>query len=104
MEKADNVYVQMVDFGWSDLGTWTSLHDNAERTEENNAILSGKVLLYDTKDSVVHLPEGKMAVIQGLENYIVVQSDQSLLICPKENEQQIRQFTTDLKTEFGSDE
>jgi len=104
MEKADNVYVQMVDFGWSDLGTWTSLHDNSERNNENNAVLSGKVLLYDTKDSIVHLPQGKMAVIQGLENYIVVQSDQSLLICPKENEQQIRQFTTDLKSEFGSDE
>ena len=104
MEKADNVYVQMVDFGWSDLGTWTSLHDNSERNKENNVVLSGKALLYNTKDSVVHLPEGKMAVIQGLDNYIVVQSDKSLLICPKENEQQIRQFTTDLKTEFGSDE
>lgn len=104
MEKASNVYVQMVDFGWSDLGTWTSLHDNSERNNDNNAVISGKVLLYDTKDSVVHLPEGKMAVIQGLENYIVVQSDKSLLICPKSNEQQIRQFTTDLKTEFGSDE
>ncbi len=104
MEKADNVYVQIVDFGWSDLGTWTSLHDNSQRNEDNNAVLSGKVLLYDTKDSVVHLPNGKMAVIQGLDNYIVVQSDKSLLICPKKNEQQIRQFTTDLKTEFGSDE
>ena len=104
MEKAENVYVQMVDFGWSDLGTWTSLHDNCERNEENNTVLNGKVLLYDTKNSIAHVPEGKIAVIQGLDNYIVVQSDQSLLICPKENEQQIRQFTTDLKAEFGSDE
>jgi mannose-1-phosphate guanylyltransferase len=103
MEKANNVYVQIVDFGWSDLGTWTSLHENSERNLSNNAVLSGKVLLYDTKDSVVHLPKGKTAVIQGLKDYIVVQSDKSLLICPKSNEQQIRQFTTDLKTEFGSD-
>ncbi len=100
MEKAGNVYVQIVDFGWSDLGTWTSLHDNSSRNTDNNAVLSGKVLLYDTKDSVVHLPKGKVAVIQGLEGYIVVQSDSALLICPKENEQQIRQFTTDLKTEL----
>ncbi|WP_430813883.1 mannose-1-phosphate guanylyltransferase [Carboxylicivirga sp. RSCT41] len=101
MEKANNVYVQIVDFGWSDLGTWTSLHENSERSMDNNAVLSGKVLLYDTEDSVVHLPKGTTAVIQGLKDYIVVQSDKALLICPKTNEQQIRQFTTDLKTEFG---
>ncbi|TRX72615.1 mannose-1-phosphate guanylyltransferase [Carboxylicivirga sp. M1479] len=102
MEKANNVYVQIVDFGWSDLGTWTSLHENSERNNRDNAVLSGKVLLYDTEGSVVHLPKDKVGVIQGLKNYIIVQSDKSLLICPKENEQQIRQFTTDLKTEFGS--
>jgi mannose-1-phosphate guanylyltransferase len=100
MEKAANVYVQIVDFGWSDLGTWTSLHDNSSRSNDNNAVLSGKVLLYDTKDSVVYLPKGKVGIIQGLEGYIVVQSENALLICPKENEQQIRQFTTDLKTEL----
>ncbi|MBR8535047.1 mannose-1-phosphate guanylyltransferase [Carboxylicivirga sediminis] len=103
MEKASNVYVQIVDFGWSDLGTWTSLHENSAQNSANNAVLSGKVLLYDTKDSIVHLPKGKVGVIQGLEGYIIVQSDSSLLICPKENEQQIRQFTTDLKTELDSE-
>lgn len=104
MEKADNVFVQMVDFGWSDLGTWTSLHDNSENDKENNAVLNGKVLLYDTQNSIIHLPEDKIGIIQGLDNYIVVQSKNALLICPKQNEQQIRQFTTDLKSEFGSDE
>ncbi|MCT4591046.1 MAG: mannose-1-phosphate guanylyltransferase [Carboxylicivirga sp.] len=102
MEKANNVYVQIVDFGWSDLGTWTSLHDNSGKSNDNNAVLSGKVLLYDTEDSVVHLPKGKVGVIQGLKNYIVVQSDKALLVCPKDNEQQIRQFTADIKTEFDS--
>ncbi|MCG8582492.1 MAG: NTP transferase domain-containing protein [Bacteroidales bacterium] len=102
MEEANNVYVQIVDFGWSDLGTWTSLHENSERSIDNNAVLSGKVLLYDTEDSVVHLPKGTTAVIQGLKDYIVVQSDKALLICPKTNEQQIRQFTTDIKAEFGA--
>jgi len=102
MEKANNVNVQIVDFGWSDLGTWTSLHENSEKNDKNNAVLSGDVLLYDTQGSVVHLPKGKVGVIQGLKDYIIVQSDQSLLICPKNNEQQIRQFTADLKTEFGN--
>ncbi|WP_430812664.1 MULTISPECIES: mannose-1-phosphate guanylyltransferase [unclassified Carboxylicivirga] len=104
MEKANNVFVQIVDFGWSDLGTWTSLHDSAECNSENNAVLSGQVLMYDTEDSIVHLPKGKSGVIQGLKNYIVVQSDDSLLICPKDNEKQIRQFTADLTAEFGGDD
>jgi len=104
MEKANNVYVQIVDFGWSDLGTWTSLHDNTMRNGENNAVLSGKVLLYETENSIVHIPHDKMGIIQGLDNYIIVQSEKSLLICPKDNEQQIRQFTAALKTEFGTDD
>lgn len=101
MEKADNVFAKKVDFGWSDLGTWSSLHEHAEKNDKNNAIIKGDVILYDTTNSVVHLPEGKQGVIQGLDGYIVVQSDNALLICPRTNEQQIRQFTTDLNTEFG---
>ncbi|MCU4174485.1 mannose-1-phosphate guanylyltransferase [Carboxylicivirga sp. N1Y90] len=104
MEKANNVFVKMVDFGWSDLGTWSSLHEHAERNEDNNAVIKGNVLVYDSSNSIIHVPDGKMAVVQGLDNYIVIQSEKSLLICPKSNEQQIRQFTTDLKSEFGSDE
>ncbi|MBN2743183.1 mannose-1-phosphate guanylyltransferase [Breznakibacter xylanolyticus] len=100
MEKAHNVYVQTVNFGWSDLGTWTSLFEHSQKDHNNNAIVSGKVLLYQSKDTVVHLPENKIAVIQGLENYIVVESEEALLICPKQNEQQIRQFVTDVKTEL----
>jgi len=101
MEKADNVFAKKVDFGWSDLGTWSSLHEHAEKNNNNNVIIKGDVILYDTTNSVVHLPEGKKGIIQGLNDYIIVQSDQALLICPRKNEKQIRQFTTDLKTEFG---
>lgn len=103
MEKANNVYVKTVNFGWSDLGTWSSLHEHAKTNKDNNAIIEGDVLLYDTKNSIIHLPKNHQGVIQGLDNYIIVQSDKALLICPRTNEQQIRQFTTDLKTEFGTD-
>ncbi|TAJ13545.1 mannose-1-phosphate guanylyltransferase [Marinilabiliaceae bacterium JC017] len=103
MEKASNVYVQTASFGWSDLGTWSSLHEYSEKDINNNALISGKILLYDSKDCIVHLPNKKLAVIQGLSNYIVVESKNALLICPKENEQQIKQFTTDVKTEFGEE-
>lgn len=100
MEKAKNVYVQTVNFGWSDLGTWTSLHEHSTKDEENNAKISGKILMYNSSDCVVHIPSNKIAVIQGLKDYIVVETDQSLLICPKSNEQQIRQFVTDIKTDI----
>lgn len=101
MEKADNVVVQTVSFGWSDLGTWSSLYEYSAQDKNSNAVIRGKVLLYDTKESIINIPKDKVAVIQGLENYIVVDSENELLICPKDHEQQIRQFTTDVKTEFG---
>jgi mannose-1-phosphate guanylyltransferase len=103
MEKADNVYVQTVNFGWSDLGTWSSLYEYSAQDKEGNALIKGKTLLYDTEGSVINVPSDKIAVIQGLSNYIVVDSGDALLICPKENEQQIRQFTNDIKTEFGQE-
>ncbi|MBZ4677366.1 MAG: mannose-phosphate guanylyltransferase [Anaerophaga sp.] len=103
MEKAENVYVQTVNFGWSDLGTWSSLYEYSAQDKEKNAIISGQVLLYDTNGSIVNVPSGKVAVIQGLTDYIVVDSGDALLICPKQNEQQIRQFTSDIKAEFGKE-
>ncbi|MGQ1891743.1 mannose-1-phosphate guanylyltransferase [Thermophagus sp. OGC60D27] len=103
MEKADNVYVQTANFGWSDLGTWSSLYEYSTRDHLGNATIKGQVLLYDTNNSIVNIPSDKVAVIQGLSDYIVVDSGDALLICPKQNEQQIRQFTTDIKTEFGKE-
>ena len=101
MEKAENVYVQTVNFGWSDLGTWSSLYEYSAQDINDNAVINGKVLLYDTKKSIVNVPKDKIAIIKGLENYIVVDSGAELLICPKDNEQQIKQFTTDIKAEYG---
>jgi mannose-1-phosphate guanylyltransferase len=96
MEKAENVFVQTVNFGWSDLGTWSSLYEYSAQDKEGNAIINGKTLLYETDGSIINVPKEKIAVVQGLSNYIVVDSGDALLICPKENEQQIRQFTTDV--------
>ena len=101
MERAANVHVQIANFGWSDLGTWSSLHEYSAQDINGNAIISGNTLLYDTSGSIINVPDGKVAVVQGLENFIVVDSGSALLICPKENEQNIKQFTSDIKTEFG---
>lgn len=102
MEKAQNVCVLCSEpFGWSDLGTWGSLYEQLDQDESNNASVNSDILLYNSKDNIVSIPEGKIAVIQGLEGYIVAQTDQTLLICKKEEEQRIKQFVTDVKVEKG---
>ncbi len=101
MEKADNVYVMSVDFGWSDLGTWGSLYETRPKNEELNAIVGNNVLTYESTGCVVNMPKDKLVVIQGLTDYIVVEADDALLICRKQDEQQIRQFVNDIKVEKG---
>lgn len=100
MEKADNVYVMCADFGWSDLGTWGSLYDNHKKDETGNAVSGNGIFLYDTKDCIVNMPDNKIAVIQGLKDYIVVESEKVLLVCKKQDEQQIRQFVADVMLSY----
>lgn len=102
MEKAANVYVQAADFGWSDLGTWGSLYDISAKDEEANVTAGTNTLFYESKDNIVTLPKEKLAVIQGLEGYIVVESDNVLLICKKDEEQRIKEFVTDTKLKFDN--
>jgi len=101
MEKASNVYVLCADFGWSDLGTWGSLYENHKKDEHSNAVSGNKIFLYDTRECIINMPDHKIAVIQGLEDYIVVESEKTLLICKKEDEQQIRQFVADVMLAEG---
>ncbi|MFQ3332477.1 MAG: mannose-1-phosphate guanylyltransferase [Thalassomonas sp.] len=97
MEKSDKVYVYPADFGWSDLGTWGSLYTHLELDEHQNAIQGNKVMLYNSSDNIVNVPKDKLVVLQGLSGYIVVESEGTLLVCKKEDEQQIKQFVTDIK-------
>lgn len=101
MEKADNVYVIPSSFGWSDLGTWTSLWAQAERDESGN-VIQGDVMAYDCKDSFVSAPEGKAVIVQGLEHVCVVDTNDALLICSLESEQKIKEMKLDLKEKTGS--
>ncbi|MEX2596867.1 MAG: mannose-1-phosphate guanylyltransferase [Salibacteraceae bacterium] len=103
MEKAQNVDVVLGDFGWSDLGTWVSLYQQMIEKEGENVVLSGDVKTYETSHSIIKLPKEKLAVIQGLTNYIVVDTDDVLLICQKAEEQKIKQFVQDLKDEKRTD-
>ena len=96
MEKADNVYVLTADFGWSDLGTWGSLYENHPLDKNGNAVAGNKIFLYETEGCIINMPQEKITVIQGLNDYIVVESQKTLLICKKTDEQQIRQFVADV--------
>ena len=97
LEKAKNVYVIPADLGWSDLGTWTSVYENSEKNEDNNSIDSKTVLTYNSKNNVVRIKKGKAAIIDGLEDYIVVDTEKALLICHRDNDQLIKNYVLDLK-------
>lgn len=101
MEKADNVYVYCSDFGWADLGTWGSLHENSNKDKKENSIIGENIFSYDLNNCIVNMPNDKLVVLQGLEGHIVVESDGILLICKKENEQEIKQYVNDIKLKLG---
>jgi len=97
IEKAENVYVYPADFGWSDLGTWGALYSHLNLDGNRNAVQGDSVVLYDSTDNIIKVPNEKLVLIQGMSGYIVVENEGILLICKKENEQQIKQFVQDLK-------
>jgi mannose-1-phosphate guanylyltransferase len=101
MEKASNVYVLSVDFGWSDLGTWGSLYENRPKDKNGNAVVGKNVLMYDSNNCIVNMPDEKVVVLEGISDLIVVESENVLLICRKTDEQQIRQFVNDVRLDKG---
>jgi mannose-1-phosphate guanylyltransferase len=102
MEKADNVFVLCSEFGWADLGTWGSLYENRQKDQNKNSILGDKVFTYNTKNCIVNMPNDKLVVLQGLEDHIVVESDGILLICKREDEQEIKQYVNEVKLKLGN--
>lgn len=92
MEKAENIYVFPADFGWSDLGTWGSLHGQLGKDTDGNAIVGQQVRMVDSAGCIVHVPDNKCVVIEGLEDYVVAEKEGNLLICRKGSEQRIKEF------------
>src|SRR6478735_1619913 len=101
MEKADNVYVLLSDFGWSDLGTWNSLYSIGHKDESGN-VVDGDALIYDAHNNIIKTPKERLVVIQGLEGYIVAEFDNVLMICKKEEEQRVKEFVSDVKAKKGA--
>ena len=101
MEKAGNVFVLATDIGWSDLGTWGSLNDQVEKDEAQNAIMGNQIFTYDTSGSLINVEGEKLVVIQGLEDFVVVDSNDVLLICKMDQEQRIKTFVNDVRLKGG---
>ena len=101
MEKAENVFVHIAEFGWSDLGTWGSLYEQIKMDKQKNAVNGKHVFLYNSSGNIINVPDNKLVLLQGLENHIVVESDNVLLICKKEEEQRIKEFVNDIRTDLG---
>jgi mannose-1-phosphate guanylyltransferase len=103
MEKAENVYVMPADFGWSDLGTWASVYDLADKDYVGNAVIHPqKVMMYNSSNCMVNVPGDKLVILQGLHDFIVVEANNTLMICPKDKEQHVKQVVADVKQRFGT--
>ena len=101
MEKADNVYIIPSSFGWSDLGTWASAYDNLEKDYLENAVSGANVMIIDATKNIVHADNGKLILIQGLDDFIVVDTRDVLLICKKDREQEIKEYVAEVKRNKG---
>ncbi len=103
LEKAKNVHVLPVNFDWNDLGTWGSLYNKLSKDENQNASVGGKTIFRNSSNNIVRTQNGKRVVIQGLDDYIVVEKEDVLLICPKSDEQEIKQISNQVRIDFGEE-
>lgn len=103
LEKADNVYVIISSFGWSDLDSWNSLHEASEQDANNNVNIKSDALYIESSNNIVATSSKKLVLIQGLEDYIIAESENTLLICKKEDENRIKHFMTDAKFKYGDE-
>ena len=103
MEKAENVSVQLCNFGWADLGTWGALHEASPKDQQKNVITNGHTVLYDCSNNIITLPEGKLAVVQGMQDYLIADTDNVLLICKKDDQSTIRRYVNDVQIKLGEE-
>jgi mannose-1-phosphate guanylyltransferase len=101
MEKANNVYVMPASFGWSDLGTWNSAYENMEKDYLGNAVASDNVIVIDATKCMINSPKDKLVLVQGLDDFIVIDTKDVLLICSRDKEQSIKEYVAEVKRNKG---
>lgn len=100
MEKAENVFVVPGEFGWSDLGSWSSLHEYHDKDDRGN-VIDGNAMLYESSQCIVRSPHNKLVVVEGLEGYLIADCEDVLMICKKDDEKKIRSIVNDVKSDKG---
>ncbi len=104
LEKPERTCVMKCDFGWADLGTWHSLFEAMQRSDEDNVIINSDVIIDNARNNIVKLPEGKLGVINGLDGYIIAEEDNVLLICKKEDSSSlVRKYVNEVQMKRGED-
>lgn len=101
LENSKSIFTLPATFDWNDLGTWGALYDKLDKDEVENAVVNSKTLLLDAKGNMIRSPKGKIVVVDGLEDYIIVDKEDVLLICPKAKEQDIKKVLGQVKEKFG---
>lgn len=101
MEKANNVYLIPSSFGWSDLGTWNSAYENMEKDYLGNAVSGENVMVIDATRCMIHGKNEKLYLLQGMDDYIMVDTEDVLLVCKKEKEQEIKEYVAEVKRNKG---
>jgi len=101
MEKSNNVYVLPATFDWNDLGTWGSLYDKLNKDLDKNAVVNAKTLTKNASGNLIRTNKDKIVIIDGLNDYIIVDKNEVLLIFPKEKEQNIKKVLQKVKDKFG---
>ena len=101
LEKANNVFVKKATFDWNDLGTWGALHDKNEKDENENSVVNAETFLRNSKNNMIYTSSKKLVVLDGIEDYIVVDKEEVLLLFPKKKEQEIKELLKEVQTKFG---
>lgn len=103
MEQAPNVYVESVDFGWSDLGTWRALYENSPKNLEGNVTQRCKTLMINSKNNIIAVKQNKLVLVSGLSDYIVADAGDVLMIVPKDEEQKVRLYVNEVRSKYGDE-
>ncbi len=102
LEKSHEVYVMKCSFGWADLGTWHSIYEGMQKSEGDNVVIDSEVMLEDCHDNIIKMPHGHLAVINGLEGYIVAEAGDVLVICKKgDSSALIRKYVNEVRLKYG---
>lgn len=104
LEKTECVYVKKCDFGWADLGTWHSIYEAMSNTADDNVVIHSQVIMDDCHNNIVKIPEDHLAIINGLDGYIVAEKGNVLFICKKEDSSAlVRKYINEVGLKFGEE-